>query len=408
MGQLWNRGIFIRLNIFLLIFLFLCFYLKYNFRLSILKNNVKTLNPNLFPKIARVLYLFLCENQVEVDTYAKSLPSITADVLFICWKENCNNNTFIQTETFYVAPWLGSISKKDLPFVRLTPSINYIKVQSRVMIMNELELNLTAKTTWTTARNLLLKRALLEEHLQGWRWAYLNFGDGDIQLDCLLADKLLKTNQTNGDEIVFANHFRSLKNNINRKNQCFILIDVFLLYVSPAIGVIDGMFIPNIYNNLLTQIVYHVDAITFILPYCSRYDQRSWWTSQAILIYRSLCLYGHTIQFNGVQVIRQKHRQYPHDGDPWTIDNDMNLVPSSLIPLQIYMKQSRIISPLVLRHYHGWSLELISDECRENHTYLHPQTCKVSGEENTQTLVSQPSENTTNIFMYYFYFKCKN
>jgi hypothetical protein len=57
------------------------------------------------------------------------------------------------------------------------------------------------------------------------------------------------------------------------------------------------MLIPSLYSGLLTQIVYHVDAVfnafhhdamPFVLPYCTRYDTRSWWTSQAILIYRSL------------------------------------------------------------------------------------------------------------------------
>ena len=96
------------------------------------------------------------------------------------------------------------------------------------------------------------------------------------------------------------------------------------------------MAIPSLFDGLLTQIVYHIDAmfnafhrdtLPFVLPYCARYDARSWWSSQAILIYRSLCLYGHIIQFNAVSIIRQKHREYSRIGDPWAIDEDMNLVP---------------------------------------------------------------------------------
>lgn len=396
---------FIRFTVLLLIFFLVYFGLKYNFRLSISKKNIITSKSHL-PKVTRVLYLFLCETQAEINAYATAFPSITADVMFFCWRGNCNNTNFIQLQTFYVTPWSGSA------FVQLTSEVNYIKIQPRVMIINEPELNLTTKSTWTTARNLLLERALIEEQRQGWKWSYFNFGDGDIQVDCPLVQKLVNTNKTDGDEIVFADYFRSLINKTNKNNQCFVLIDVFLLSASPAIGVIDGMLISSIYDGLLTQIVYHVDAmfnafhrdaIPLILPYCSRYDHRSWWTSQAILIYRSLCLYGHVIQFNGARITRQKHRKYPHNGNPWSMDNDMNLVPSSLIPLQVYMKQSRLISPLVLRHYRGWSFEITSEECRQNHTFLHPQTCKVSQEENKT--IFQSSNNITSYFDFNLKFK---
>jgi hypothetical protein len=292
--------------------------------------------------------------------------------------------------------WSGWKSNYQ-PLVQLDPLSNYIMIKPRVFIINERQLNLTHRTTWTTARNMLFERALVEEHQQGWRWAYFTFGDGDIEVDCPLAQKLLKTNQTTGDELVIAQHFRFLIDiqqslNINNKtDQCFILFDTFLLSVSPAISAIAGMATPTIFDDLLTQIVYHIDAmfnafhrdaIPFVLPYCARYDARSWWTSQAILIYRSLCLYGHAIQFNAVCIARQKHREYPRRGDPWAIDEDMNLVPSSLIPLKNYMKQSRIVSPLVLQHYHGWSLEMTSSECRNGHTFVNPITCKVGEKEN--------------------------
>jgi len=325
-----------------------------------------------------------------MNAYSNAFPSITADVMFFCWKENCFHKNFTKVNTFYVAQWSGSVSKHQ-PLIRFEPKDNYIKIQPRIFIINEQQLNLTNKTTWTTARNLLFQRALIEEYRQGWRWAYFNFGDGDIQIDCPITEKLLKTNKTSGDEIIFAEHFRMFINNSINNDQCFLLVDAFLLSVSPAIGVIGGMPIPSIYDGLLAQIVYHIDAmfnafhrdaIPFVLPYCPRYDQRTWWTSQAILIYRSLCLFGHVIQFNDVHVNRQKHRKYPRTGDPWAIDEDMNLVPSSLIPLQSYMKQSRLVGPLVLRHYGGWSLEMASDECRQGHTFVHPLTCKVSGQQN--------------------------
>ncbi len=379
----------IRFSILLLLLLVTLIYSKHNLHVSIFKKNSNTLKPN-GPTIARVLYLFLCENQAEMNGYSKVLPSTTADVMFFCWKENCNDTNFSRRRTFNVTQWSGSIPKHQ-SLMRSDPKTNYTEIQPHVFILNEQELNLTHKTTWAIARNLLLERAVIEERRQGWRWAYFIFGDGDVQLACPVAEKLLKTNKTDGNEVLFVEYFRSVVNDTINNSLCFLLFDAFLLSVSPAIGVIGGMLIPNIYDGLLTQVVYHVDAmfnafhrdaIPFILPYCPRYDKRSWHTSQAILIYRSLCLYGHVIQLNSIWVSQQKHRDYPRNGNSWSFDQDMNLVPLSLVPLQNYMQTSRTVSPLVLRHYNGWSLELASDECRQGHTYVDPSTCKVSGQQN--------------------------
>ncbi|CAF3135108.1 unnamed protein product [Rotaria socialis] len=221
-------------------------------------------------------------------------------------------------------------------------------------IIKERQLNWSRKTTWTTARNLLYESALVEEL-------------------CPRYQKFLNASHTNGDELIIARHFRSLLNiqqvSNNRTNidPCFILFDTFLLSVSPAIGVIVGMMILILFDGLLTQVVYHVDAmfnafhrdaLDFLLPCCPRYSASSWWKSQAILSYRSLCLYGHVIQFNAIQISAQKHRVYPRDSDPWKIDQDMNLVPLAVASLQTYMKIEHIVSALVLRHYSGMAIEI--------------------------------------------------
>jgi hypothetical protein len=389
-----SQRIFIRFSIFAFLFVIICLLLKKT-------SPSKFIQPSLsssksVPILARVLYLFLCENQDEINAYSKAFPSITADVMFLCWKEDCIDRNFPNLTNFYAIKWSGRTINSQT-FVQFDPTFNYTMVKPRIFIINERQLNLTRKSTWTTARNMLYERALIEEHHQGWRWAYFNFGDGDIQINCPRADKLLKTNETNGDELVIAQQFRALVNlqqslNIKIKpDQCFILFDTFLLSVSPAIASIGGMFIPPLFDELLAQIVYHIDAmfnafhrnaLPFVLPYCARYDNRTWWTSQAILIYRSLCLYGHVIQFNAVSIARQKHREYPRNGNPWAIDEDMNLVPSSLIPLKIYMKQERVVSALALQHYGGWSLEMTSEECRNRHTSVDPHTCKVGEKQN--------------------------
>ena len=349
------------------------------------------------PTIARVLYLFLCENQDEINAYTNAFPSITADVMFFCWKGNCIDTNFRKLHSLHAMQWTGRI-KTYHPLIQSNRTVDYTMVEPRVFIINERQLNLTRKTTWTTARNLLYERALIEEQRQGWRWAYFNFADGDIQVNCPLADKLLEKSPITGDELVLAHQYRALIDfhqsfypNITT-DRCFILVDTFLLTVSPAIGSFVGMMIPPLSGSFLAQIVYHIDAmfnafhrdaLPFVLPYCARYDHRTWWSSQAILVYRSLCLFGHAIQLNAVGVIRQKHRPYPHKANAWAIDTDMNLVPASLIPLQNYMQQSRIVGAIVLQHYGGWSLEMTSSDCRSEHTFVDPHTCKVSGKPNT-------------------------
>ena len=368
---------------FMLVLLMTFFYSKYH--LSTTQETV-ILSQKTLPTIARVLYLLLCENQEEIDAYVNAFPSITADVMFFCWRNNCSDTNFSKPLPLNVSHWTGPTSKYQL-------HVNSVQVQPRVFILNEKQMNLSESTSWTTARNLLLATAMTEEHRQGWRWAYFNFGDGDIQVDCPMAQKLLQSNQTDGDEIVLADHFRSLINRTINKDECFVLFDSFLLSVSPAIAVIDSMGTEEIYVDLFAQIVYHVDAmfnafhrdaIPFVLPYCARYDQRSWATSQAILVYRSLCLYGHIIQLNSMHVTRQIHRPYPQSVNPWEMDNDMNFVPPSLLSLQSYMQQGRVISPLVLRFYSGWSLARTSEECRLGYTSIDPLTCNVTGG-NTKT-----------------------
>lgn len=380
------------------------FYIKTNIHPPILNRNTpsKTIQPSSSSSfesvstIARVLYLFLCENQPEIDAYIHAFPSITADVMFLCWRENCNNTTFFTFKPFYTRKWSGQKANNH-SFVQLNQTDNSILITPRVFIINEQQLNLTKKTTWTTARNLLYEAALRVEEKQGWRWSYFIFGDGDIQLGCQLPQKLLSGNGTSDDESILAQHFPSLMhmqqmlNSSMKVDQCFLLFDTFLLTVSPAMAAVNGMMIPPIVDGLLTQIVYHIDAmfnafhrdaLQFVLPYCGRYDGRTWWTSQAILVYRSLCLYGHTLQLNALAIIAQKHREYPRQGSPWAIDNDMNLVPPSLIPLQRFMGQARTVSVLILKHYGGWSLEMTGNECRNEHRYMDSITCKVGQKQN--------------------------
>jgi len=360
------------------------------------KNNskLKLTTKSSIPTLARTLYLFLCENQAEVNSYSKIFPSISSDAIFYCWRENCNASNFRLSNHFYINTW-SSKTKRNEKLISLQSLSSFYHIKSRIFIINEKELNIKEKLTWTTARNKLYEFALNEEYKQGWRWSYYIFSDGDVHTSCPLAQQLL-TNKTlvdygNNEEYLFASHFYSFINLTNiliEEEKCFLLFDAFLLSISPAIGAVSGTSGPYAYPGLLTQIAYHIDAmfnaihrdaLQFLLPYCPRYDGRSWWTSQAIFVYRSLCLYGHTISFSGIHIVRQIHRSYPRNGNPWAMDDDMNLVPNYLLRLKDYMKQNTFVSPLVLHHYSGWNIELTSETCRRNHTAIKLDTCLVYG-----------------------------
>jgi hypothetical protein len=357
-------------------------------------NELKLTKATSIPTLARNLYLFLCENQAEVNAYSQIFPSVTADAVFYCWRENCNSSLFRSSINLYINTW-SSQTKRNETLISFQSIPSFYSIQTRIFIINEKQLNIKEKLTWTTARNQLYELALNEERKQGWRWSYYIFSDGDVHISCPLAEQL-STNKTlvdygKNEEYLFASHFYSFINLtkiLTGEEKCFLLFDAFLFSVSPAIGTVTGTSGPMAYPGLLSQIVYHIDAmfnaihrdaLPFLLPYCPRYDGRSWWTSQAIFVYRSLCLYGHVLSFDGIHITQQNHRSYPRIGDPWAIDNDMNLVPDYLLHLRDYMKQSRFVSVLVLHHYNGWNIHLTSETCRRNHTAMNISTCLVHG-----------------------------
>ncbi|CAF1529382.1 unnamed protein product [Adineta steineri] len=385
-----------RLCLFIIVIIFICIsLLNYNSIFKYKENlSSKLTIKSSIPTLARILYLFICENQAEVDAYIQIFPSVTADAIFYCWRENCNSSSFRSSLHLYINTW-SSKTKRNEKLISFQPISSFHYIQSRIFIINEKELNPKQKLTWTTARNKLYEVALDEERNQNWRWSYYTFADGDVHVACPLAEQLL-TNKTivdygNNEEYLLAPHFYSFINltqNLTGEDKCFLLHDAFLFSISPAVATITGSNGPMAFPGLLTQVLYHIDAmfnaihrdaLPFLLPYCPRYDAQSWWTSQAIFVYRSLCLYGHVIGFDGIHLVTRKHRAYPRAGNPWAIDNDMNLVPDYLLRLKNYMQQSRFVSALVLHNYAGWNLELTSETCRSNHAAMKLDTCLVYG-----------------------------
>jgi hypothetical protein len=60
---------------------------------------------------------------------------------------------------------------------------------------------------------------------------------------------------------------------------------------------------------------FHKDAADFLLPYCEKYDNQSWWISQNIINQISMCYYrGDIVQFNRLKVSNALHQDYPREG----------------------------------------------------------------------------------------------
>lgn len=143
----------IKLCVMLIVILIVLLVMQHNHVMWTWRNLSSPQKPTL-PTLARILYLFLCENQNEVDEYANALPSISADVMFLCWEEDCMNKKFSTLSTIYTSVWLRKNLSSRL-FISLQPSTDLISIQPRVFIINEKQFKLPRKTTWTTARNIL-------------------------------------------------------------------------------------------------------------------------------------------------------------------------------------------------------------------------------------------------------------
>ena len=90
-----NISLIYRRLLFLTIIIFSIYFLwsKFNSSSTIFQTKLIK-NKSSIPTLARNIYLFLCENQLEVDSYSQMFPNIASDAVFYCWRENCNSTSF--------------------------------------------------------------------------------------------------------------------------------------------------------------------------------------------------------------------------------------------------------------------------------------------------------------------------
>ena len=167
-------------------------------------------------------------------------------------------------------------------------------------------------TTWNTGRNLMLEVGRNRTE----RYLYYIFIDDDIKLTT---------------ELKNANPFWTFLE--------------FLSRVEPAVGVVDytwnigktrtAMKKLGCSENVTMEYLnspnfdsafnaFHYQAVGYILPYPTTFDNISWWWSGTyVKIMCDLVFPGHTVALSMVNMINPQHRPYPrkfpHDMDSWGI-----------------------------------------------------------------------------------------
>ena len=328
--------------------------------------------PSGLPILARTISLILCEGQDDIDRYVPVLPSISADVVFYCWKDaDCGYPTrsstphpdlspvFIDPVPLLVSAWTsnpnGSVATHDgrlgnvhrhssllvtSPALLTSDSIDPTLAASlyplhpSVWVLNEKSLGV--KLTWTGSRNRLLAHVRALEAGQGWRWAFLTFNDGDVHMQCDPLRALLPVTPARIDEarVSGAFHYQwlqllhtaqrlplSVPHTDAGELACTVAYHAFLLTAAPARGTIVGVLSTRV-AGVDAQVGYDMDAmlnslqsaaLPYLLPYCERFDSTGWWLSQILLNARAMCVFGHTLVMNDVQTREelQVHRDYP-------------------------------------------------------------------------------------------------
>jgi hypothetical protein len=157
-------------------------------------------------------------------------------------------------------------------------------------------------SSWTVGRNTLYAKARELQQNQGWRAEYIVITDDDVEL---------KTDQDNRNP--------------------YDIFHAALRNVQPAVAAVAFAWpkdivvkMPSANRNHCGPVTpcapdidaavnaFHATAAPMLLPYDTYFDDRDWWSSQAILIEMMVAsMPEHVIQFNQIYTLNDIHRPYP-------------------------------------------------------------------------------------------------
>lgn len=284
-------------------------------------------------------------------------------------------------------------------------SVGEIRRIGKIYIINEKDLDLSSPSTWTSSRNNMLDAILREENLNQQKWNFLTFVDGDIEVDC----KVDFSSYNLIDRKVISQYFSIVDSSskfrhsqYRHEKNCFVYYDLCLFEMQPALANMKTQLDIEYFQGLFAQVVFHVDAmlhtfhrdvISLVLPYCELYDKTSWWTSQAILLLRSLCVFGYAVQLNRFHIqSNMKHRSYPRQGDPWKMIKQ-RFHPSFLDPLSRWLGNERKIYPILPHTYHRWNRSIASSECMSNFSCMERKHCTFSSRSACSSIMFRTFDN---------------
>ena len=413
------------------------------------------------PVLSRGAFLFLCATQDEANRYMLAMPAVVADVYIYCWKKTCTldaihaartaaNLSAYDTTAMYVSPWTSAphstitmrngrhhthfsrhtdllvvpetalatgsqhgntaaaLSAYAVPSSYPAPASvadEFYRVVPSVSVFNEREaMGSDKNSTWNSGRNFLLNAAHEYESLSGWRYAYINFADGDVKLTCARFQSLVRTGQplqaiagTYSDSgrldsyIPQFLHWWHITQHTNPADAyslidglevtCWLGYFASLLTAAPAMGTFHNVYSPTYgaptefdasvawsYDAILSS--FQADAVSLFLPYCQRWDELSWWASQSVVANRGVCTLGHALYINHITVDPSffTHQPYAKKVDPWvTVEeaqSELHTVPKTLLGVQRAIGKNSTIGEVMLVEYGGWHSGLVSHECQ--------------------------------------------
>lgn len=230
-------------------------------------------------------------------------------------------------------------------------------------------------TTWTSGRNRLLLEVENIEHSEYKKYDYVGFLDEDFQPTIrvpnngpdakLHVDILVEKCDSNASlarrpwtylECLSAQYLPP----VATVRACAWSANGFGKEVFSS-GYMDGAFV-----------LFHKDAIPYVLPYCTVFDAKTWWASQAILLRRLECMLGFVLQYDWIfkdeGASGNAHATYPRNEDPWELA--ASLVPIILppdmaeMPIRVRAEDNNVFFNPVIPMKSNW-IEAIPDGCNK-------------------------------------------
>jgi hypothetical protein len=238
-------------------------------------------------------------------------------------------------------------------------------------------------TTWTSGRNRLLQNALDLERTERRRYNYFVFCDGDYEpLIAPPGKQEMESIQTRIRECAPGD---AVDRHAYTYWECLTLDYAAPHSTTHAVGWASRSFrgeevLSTTYADAVAA-SFHRQAVPLLLPYTTMFDSESWWASQAALIYRMYCVYGHSLQFDWIgwdgRVSSNRHAAYPRSGDPFGLVQPIlgRLLPPWAVELALKQRGPRsppnegAIDPSPSQKT-NW-LEAISIDCFGNSTMIN-------------------------------------